>query len=159
MKNEEMKDIETAPKPEGRKFCSCGDLRTFFIALLTSLIVVAGYHMARQTVRCLIRCSRAQQIRQSGGACRCRMRKFHPGPEFAPGCPGDPRFERPRFHGKPGMKKPGFPGKRGRFGKRPVPPCEEVKPEQAPQAPAVKPAAKPVVVKPEATKPAAETKK
>ena len=139
MENEEKKDIETAQNAPAKKSCACSDLRTFFIALLTSLIVVAGYHMARQTVRCLIRCSRAQQVRQ-GAPCPCRMRQFRQRPGFAPGCPGEQRFDRPRFPGKPGMNKP---GRHGKFGRKPAAPKDEVKPEQAPQtaAPAAKPEA------------------
>ena len=147
MENEEKKCVETAQKPV-KKFCDCGDVRTFVIALLTSLIVVAGYHMGRQAMRCIVRCSsKAQQVQKGkcGGPCRCRMmRKFDRRPGFAPGGPGERRFDRPRFPGKPG--KPGFPGKRGKFGKKPMPSKCDVKPEQpapAPAAPAAKPAAKP----------------
>ena len=146
MENEEKKNVCTDQNPPAKKSCACGDLRTFFIALLTSLIVVAGYHMARQTVRCFIRCSarsqQVQQMRQNACPCPCpcRMRQFRQRPGFAPGCPGEQRFDRPRFPGKPGMNKPGFPGKRGRFGKKPLPPKDEVKPAPAPQAPAAAPA-------------------
>ena len=154
MENEEKKCVEAAPKP-AKKFCDCGDVRAFVIALLTSLIVVAGYHMGRQAVRCIVRCSRPQQIQKSGGCgpCRCRMmRNFDRRPGFAPGGPGERRFGRPRFPGRPGMNKPGFPEKRGKFGRKPAPPARDAKVEQPAPAPApAAPAAK-SVAKPEAKK-------
>lgn len=144
MDNEKKTDVEDAPKTE-KKFCNCGDLRTFFIALLTSAIVVAGYHIARVTFRQYLQCVRGQQIRVTkGGACRCRQRNFRMPPrDGMPGEPGRPRFD-----------KPGFPGKRGRFGK-PMPPKDNVGPAPKP-APEAKPAAPKAPAPAPAEKPAAK---
>ena len=169
MENETEKKVEAAPK--AKKSCECGDLRTFFIALLTSIIVVAGYHMARQAVRCVIRCASRQQIQQmQPGPCacpcpRCPMRRFRQPPMCAPCGAEKPCMGKPGFPGKPHMGKPGFPGKR-RFGRKPAPGKCDAKPNKCDAKPGkcdAKPATAqgcvagkaPAAPKTEAVKPAA----
>jgi len=88
--------------------CSCsGDVRTFVIALLTAIIVVCGYHFARNY--CLLRHSYLRQKARPAAPqvvvvpC-CHAQQGGPRGEFMP-----PRGE--RFPGRHGM----MPGRKGRM--------------------------------------------
>ena len=141
--------------------CSCsGDFRTFVIALLTAIIVVCAYHFARGY--CQMKCAMARQ----------KVRAAAPQVVVVPCCHGPQAGPCGEFMPKPGERFPGrhgmMPGRRGRmmrpegkegrpaFGapkcKCPECKCPECKPgkcapgeckKSCPEAPAVKPEAKP----------------
>ena len=135
-----MEEKKENAVPECRKN---NDLRTFFIALLTSVIVVALYHFGSGL--CKIYCSSCSS-------------EYYPTPRYmlvpvmdVPMMPGmgEGGMHHHHGHGKFGMKKPGFrhggmkpEGKRGPGfkGKRPAKRGPEAAPEA--KAPAEKPAPK-----------------
>ena len=176
MENEAKKDVDVRPKakpepaPEElalRKFREKDDLRTFFIAFMAAVVVVAGYHISRQIVRIFVRNSRPPMVkryakpsgpRHDGGfrrfprqgfggpcPCCCRMPAPGRGEAFGPRHKG-PRPGRKIGSGKVAGVKPEAPKPGRKIGSGKV---VGVKPE----------APKPEAPKPEAPKPAAPEKK
>jgi len=152
MANEEKKIEENKCESPKKEFCSCADLRVFLIALLTSIVVVAGYHAARVCIHTYLRSKNPPQTVRS-----CKCGHFRRG-KFAPGksCPGE--FVPGRPDGRPGKFAPGKPGsRRGKHGRKPwmkksAPECgqEAPAPKAAPaEAPKTEPKAAPAA-KPEA---------
>ena len=173
MKDEEKKDVKTTPesapatkpetKPEptpeaiAKKLRDKDDLRTFGIALIAAVIVVAGYHITRQLVRVIIRCNNPAAVRQCGYK-RGPKGEFAPPPPAAPECRPCACQRGPRRHGE---FKHGGPGPRGEFKKGPRRgPKHFRKPAEAPKAEVKKPAEAPKAeVKKPAEAPKAEAKK
>jgi len=133
MANEEKKIEEKKCETQKKEFCSCADFRIFLIALLTSIVVVAGYHAARVCIRTYLRSKNPPRITRS---CKCgkfRRGKFAPGKPM--GCPGE--FVPGKPGPRPGKFAPGKPGsRRGKHFRKPAP--------EGPKCDAPKPAEKPV---------------
>ena len=119
MANEEKKPTDTKPEPTpeetAKKLREKDDLRTFGIAIMAAIVVVAGYHMTRQLVRVFVRNSRPPMVKQLDGGdvkprrggCPCCQMMHAPGKKGAPGMKQHRRGPRPGF--RPGPK--GAPGK------------------------------------------------
>ena len=178
-KSEAKSQAKPEPKPEpspeaiAKKLRDKDDLRTFGVALIAAVIVVAGYHITRQLVRVIVRSNNPPAAVRRGG---CRRAPRSCGAEVAPrpspgngecrpcGCQCGPRRHGEFKHGGPGPRgefKHGRPGPRGEFRRpprrgpkpAPKPPVEQKsevkKPAEAPKT---------EVKKPEAPKAAPEKK-